>query len=116
MIILLGFSLNSCYYDSDADFENYNNNGGNNGGETPTDLTFKNDIAPLFERCLGCHSGTQSPDLREEFAYDALVPDYVTPNNAEGSELYIKLSDNHGGIGGDDLELIKAWINQGAIE
>lgn len=115
MIIFLGLSLNSCYYDSEYE-EIVADNGGDNGGDTPTELTFTADIAPILSWCSSCHNGSRNPDLREGFAYDALVPDYVTANDAQDSELYIILQNNHQGGVGDDLATIKAWIDQGAIE
>ena len=112
IIISIGLTLNSCYYDSIYEPVV----GVDNGGEVTTDLTFSNDIESIFGFCSSCHNGNQSPDLREGFAYESLVPEYVTPSNAEASQLYIVLNGGHQNLPSSQLALIKAWIDQGAIE
>ena len=104
--------MNSCYYDSIYEADDI---GGDNGGDIPTDVTFTTDIEPIFGFCSSCHGESLSPDLREGFAYDALVPSYVTPNNADDSDLYKKLAiENHREVDAVSLALIKEWINRGA--
>ena len=105
--------MNSCYYDSIYEADDI---GGDNGGNIPTEVTFTTDIEPIFGFCSSCHGENLSPDLREGFAYDALVPSYVTPNNAEGSELYIVLEAGHQNLTSSQIALVKAWIDQGALE
>lgn len=114
LIIVIGisFSMNSCYYDSIYEPVV----GDDNGGEVPTDLTYTDDIESIFGFCSSCHNENLSPDLREGFAYESLVPEYVTPNNAEASELYIVLNDGHQNLSSAQISLVKAWIDQGAIE
>lgn len=83
-------------------------------------VSFADDIQPLLTRCTDCHKGTfPSPDLRAGSSYNSLVPQYVTANNADGSTFYNYLpGKGHHDIGftlsGNEIELIKAWINQGA--
>lgn len=110
--ISIGLTLNSCYYDSI--YEPIVDD--NNGTDTPTDLTYTDDIDSIFGFCSSCHNGSLDPDLREGFAYDALVPGYVTPNDSEGSQLYIFLNNGHQNLTASQLEVIKNWIDQGAIE
>lgn len=102
-------SLNSCYYDSI--YEPIDD--GNGGVE---DITYTADIAPIFGFCSNCHDGSRAPDLRPENAYNSLVPAYVIAFDAEASPLYIKLKSGHQNLPASRLELVKNWINQGAIE
>ena len=111
VIIGISLSLDSCYYDSIyepiVDDEN---------GSTTVEVTYNNDIAPIFGFCSNCHDGSQNPDLRDGNAYNSLVPAYVTAFDAEASPLYIKLDDGHQNLPASRLELVKTWIDQGAIE
>lgn len=114
--MLITFSV-SCYYDELVEevIE-----------EIPDDvsISFAADIEPLFSQggkdCTQCHNGSTNPDLRAGNAYDALVPDYVVPEDAEASELYQKLPgrghpfDVGFSLNADEISLIKAWIDRGA--
>lgn len=114
--ILISFSA-SCYYDELVREEIE---------EIPDDvsISFAEDIEPLFSQggkdCTQCHNGSNDPDLRAGNAYNALVPDYVVPGDAEGSELYQKLPgrghpfDVGFSLNADEIALIKAWIDRGA--
>ena len=106
--------MNSCYYDELQE---------KIIPELPVDpndpdyvpILFGADIQPIFTNsCAGCHNASRSPDLRAGFAYSAIVPQYVTANNANGSPFYVKLADGHQNLATDKLSLIKGWINQGA--
>ena len=108
----------SCYYDEIPEHIL-------NPPEIPTDPTdpdyveikLSSDIQPLFTaNCIGCHSDNRDPDLREGNSYNALIPEYVTKSNAENSKLYTFTNNGHGGLSPDEIELIKAWINQGALD
>ncbi len=82
-------------------------------------ISFSTEIQPIFSKCTSCHNTTISPDLRTGFSYSALVPKYVTANNADASKLYNYLPSNgHHDVGvslsANEIALIKAWINQGA--
>tara|TARA_R110002110_G_scaffold230699_3_gene446536 strand:+ start:1158 stop:1526 length:369 start_codon:yes stop_codon:yes gene_type:complete len=111
VIIGISLSLDSCYYDSI-----YEPIADDDDGSTIEDVTFSNDIAPIFGFCSNCHDESQNPDLRDGNAYNSLVPTYVTANDAEGSPLYIKLKDGHQNLPASRLELVRTWIDQGAIE
>ncbi len=105
--------MSSCYYDSI--YEPIDS--GDGGGDTTEDVTFSNDIAPIFGFCTNCHNGSQNPDLREGNAYNSLVPNYVTAFDADSSPLYIKLNDEgHQNLPSSRLALVKTWIDQGALE
>lgn len=117
MMIGLGLFLNSCYYDTV--YEDISD-----GGDIPTQVSYQNDIVPLWGQCMGCHNGNVAPDLRDGVSYADLLDGYVVPNNAEGSVLYKSLL----GIDGVSLmppgsmwpdskiNLVKAWIDQGALD
>ena len=81
------------------------------------EIKLSTDIQPLFTaNCIGCHSDNRDPDLREGKSYEALIPEFVTKNNAESSSLYTFTKDGHGGLSAEEIELIKAWINLGALD
>jgi len=106
----------SCYYDelpeeTDATIE------------IPDDqeISFSQDIQPIFSKCTQCHNGNiANPDLTEGNAYNAIVPDYVIEGDGDNSELYEKSpGNNHPQDVGfilcaDELALIKTWIDRGA--
>lgn len=114
--MLISFSI-SCYYDELVREEIE---------ELPDDVSvsFATDIEPLFSQggkdCTQCHNGSTDPDLRAGNAYDAIVPDYVVPGDAEASEFYQNLPgrghpfDVGFSYNADELALIKAWIDRGA--
>ncbi len=116
ILISMGLFMNSCYYDAfpvdlDPDVPD--------PGE---EVSYNDDIMPLWVQCVGCHSGNVPPDLRDEFSYDSLLNGYVIPDDAEASILYQSLL----GINGVSLmppgskwpdskiNLVKTWIDQGA--
>jgi hypothetical protein len=119
---ILGFMLislsTSCYYDELYTPEL---------PDIPVDqiVSFSGDIQPIFTQsgkdCTACHNGSiASPDLREGNSYNALLPDYVVPGNAEASELFQKLPGNDHPIeagfilNSDEIALIGTWIDRGA--
>lgn len=102
----------SCYYDNEEDFMTVIELDPN------IDIKFAVDIMPIFEsyNCTNCHDGGQDPDLRAGNAYNSLVPDYVTKNDANASQLYTYLAINgHRDVDATSLEKIKKWINDGAL-
>ena len=113
ILFSIGLFLNACYYDAFPEEE---------VTPPPEEVSYQNDIIPLWVQCSGCHSGNLPPDLRDEFSYDALLNGYVIPNDADGSVLHKSLL----GIDGVSLmppgskwpdskiDLVAAWINQGA--
>jgi len=84
------------------------------------EISFQNDIQPLFVSCTTCHSGSYpSPDFSEGNSYNSLVPTYVVADNPIDSRLYNYLPGNgHHEISFtltvNEINLIEAWINQGA--
>ncbi len=119
LLILITISLfvSSCYYESiyepvSEDEDNLEN------------ISYQNDINPLWAQCVGCHNGNEPPDLREDVSYDNLLNGFVIPNNAEESILYKSLLGLDGvslmppGSQWSDakINLVKAWINQGALD
>lgn len=114
LIVIGGLLMNSCYYDElqervipelpvDPDDPNY------------VEISFGEEIQPIFtSSCVGCHNGSRDPDLRAGYAYNALLPQYVTANDADASPLFVKLAGGHQNLATDKLTLIKTWINQGA--
>ncbi len=108
LIVCVGLAMNSCYYDELQE---------RTIPELPpdVDILFGTQIQPIFtNNCIGCHNTSRNPDLRAGFAYSALVPQYVTANNADASPLYVKLVGGHQNVATGNLSLIKTWINQGA--
>lgn len=112
----MGLFLNSCYYDSFPPEEI--------DPPIEEDVSYSDDIMPLWVQCVGCHNGTVPPDLRDEFSYDSLLDGYVVPFESDESILYKSLL----GIDGISLmppgaqwpasktNLVKAWIDQGALD
>ena len=111
-LIILGVSLfmTSCYYDAYLELPPIDN-----GGVTPTDVSFATDIQPLFTaKCTSCHNGNiATPDLRSGSAYNNIVPQHVVAGNAEASNLFNKLPGNNHPIdagfslSADEIALIK---------
>ena len=120
----MGLGLNSCYYDAYVELDLEDTNGNGDGSGETEDISYANDILPLWGQCVGCHSGNEPPDLTDENSYNALLNGFVTPGDAEGSILYKSLL----GIDGvslmppgsqwptDKINLVKDWINQGALD
>ena len=114
LIVCGGLLMNSCYYDELQE---------RTIPELPVDPTdpdyveikFGADIQPIFtNNCILCHNASRNPDLRTANAFSALVPQYVTAGNANGSPLVVKLAAGHQNVSTANLTLIKTWINQGA--
>jgi len=116
ILMILGMSLllNSCYYDAFPEDLN--------PIDPEEEVSYQNDIMPLWVQCVGCHNGNEPPDLRDEFSYDSLLNGYVIPNNADASILYKSLLGTDGvslmppGSKWSDskIDLVKACIEQGA--
>jgi cytochrome c5 len=106
----------SCYYDTVIEEEVI---------PPPDDVSYSRDIMPLWKAdCVSCHKGgtTFPPDLRDENSWDELVPAYVVPFESDESSLMNSLYGTNGeqlmppaGIWSDNkINLVKAWIDQGA--
>lgn len=119
------FLLEGCYKDvmlpSSASGGGGSTGGGDNNTVPPDSVTFAKYIVPLFAaNCTTCHSGNESPDLRAANAYSALTSGkFVVAGNAANSVLYQKVSSGEmppgGGLKQSDIDLIKNWINNGAL-
>ena len=119
LLILAGSVLmfgTSCYYDSAPAEEDI-------PIPPDDDISFEESILPIIEsyNCAGCHNGSTPPDLRSENAYNSLLRDYVVPGNAEASVFFQRLpGKDHPPVGfaltNNEISLIEAWINRGALE
>jgi len=101
----------SCYYDEEVVFAEI---------ELPpgTEAKFAADIVPIFvsNNCAECHNASRDPDLRDGNEYNSLVPNFVTPFDADASKLYTFLADDgHRDVDANSIALIKLWINEGAL-
>ncbi len=109
--------LSSCYYDAYY--------------ELPEDdvitenVSYANDIQPLWDAsCVVCHNGNVPPDLRPDTSYDALQNGWLVPGEAESSIIYQSLLGSNGVLlmppGAQwplsDTNLVRDWINQGALD
>lgn len=114
---ILILSLSSCYYDEVIE----------NVTPPNIDVSYANDIQPIWNQfCVACHPTLEQPDLTEGNSYNALInlPGSIIIGDAEGSELMEMLnhdpaSDNpmppSGPMSATNINLIAAWINQGAL-
>ena len=114
ILISMGLFLNSCYYDAfPEDLEPI---------DPEEEVSYQNDIMPLWVQCVGCHNGNEPPDLRDENSYNSLLNGYVVPNDAEASVLYKSLLGTDGVSlmppgskwSESKISLVKVWIDQGA--
>lgn len=84
------------------------------------DLTvyFAADVQPIFTaNCIGCHGGTQSPDLRAGKSYNILTSRGYVALPGETSRLYVKMTSAEHASRSTATEKGKVlnWINQGAL-
>jgi ankyrin repeat protein len=97
-------------------------------GQTPGKIDFRRDIQPLFqERCIGCHGASQQMGgMRLDRRSSAMAirgGTTIGPGNAAGSKLYLKLIGTKygaqmpptGPLSAEQINLIKTWIDQGAV-
>lgn len=115
IVLTLGLSLNSCYYD---DYPAIPANNGSNA----TPVSYATDIMPLWSECVGCHSGATAPDLRDANSYNSLINGFVVPNDSQSSILYKSLLGKGAPLmppgskwTDTKINLVKNWIDQGAI-
>ena len=114
--IILSLLMTSCYYDTE-----YEDTTGDNGNP---EVSYQTDIIPLWAAdCVACHNGNEPPNLLDNVSYDELLNGYVVPGDADASILYKSLL----GIDGiplmppgamwpnNRIDLVKDWINQGAL-
>jgi hypothetical protein len=106
----------SCYYDTE--YEATDDGTGN------IEVSYETDINPLWAAdCVSCHNGNEPPNLLDNVSYSELLSGYVVPGDADASILYKSLL----GIDGvplmppgsmwpnDKIDLVKDWIDQGAL-
>lgn len=96
-------------------------------GQALAKVDFRRDVQPIFKtRCYECHGPSlQMNGFRLDRRRDAMKGGTIAvigPGNAEGSRLYWKLLGNRfgpqmpptGPLKPEQIEIIKAWIDQGA--
>ena len=113
--LIFSLFLTSCYYNSV--YEEVEDN------SPVEDVSYQADILPLWGQCVGCHNGSEPPNLEDMVSYDELLNGYVVPGDADASILYKSLL----GIDGVSLmppgsqwpnakiNAVRDWINQGAL-
>lgn len=100
------------------------------GGQTPAKIDFGRDIRPIFQaNCVGCHGASQQMagfrlDERRYALPNRVGANGVriVPGNSGRSRLYEKIAGGGSGLqmpptgplGQEQIEVIKAWIDQGA--
>ncbi len=94
--------------------------------QTPAKIDFARDVQPIFrQNCIGCHGpNKQNNGLRVDRRSSVLKPGTrrVMPGSVENSFLYHRLTGNEfglqmpptGPLKPDQVQIIKAWIEQGA--
>ena len=113
--LIFSLFLTSCYYNSV--YEDVDDNG------PVEDVSYQADILPLWGQCVGCHNGSEPPNLEDMVSYNELLNDYVVPGDADASILYKSLLGIDGvslmppGSQWPDTKInaVKDWINQGAL-
>ena len=94
--------------------------------QTPAKVDFARDVAPIFrQNCIGCHGpDKQNKGLRVDRRSSVLKPGTrrVVPGSVENSFLYYRVAGSDFGIQmpptgplrKEQIQIIKAWIEQGA--
>jgi len=94
--------------------------------QTPAKVDFARDVQPIFrQNCIGCHGPTkQNNGLRVDRRSSVLKPGVrrVVPGSSENSFLYHRLAGSDfglqmpptGALRPEQVQIIKAWIEQGA--
>ena len=123
-VVILMLSLSSCFYDEEVVIPKVEL-------DPVEDVSFANEIQPFFDlkiegtSCADCHSGAIAPDLTAGNSYDAIINGgYIVPNDLDNSVLYqtlittdpSKLMPPNGGVSDEDINLVKSWIEQGALD
>lgn len=113
--ILMGISLTSCYYDKELD---------PSGGGLPTNVSFSNDVQPVFTKSCattGCHDSgpAHAPSLVTGVAYDALMQGgYINVAVPTAGKLYQEISEGNMPPGAPltahEANLIIVWLTEGA--
>ncbi len=95
--------------------------------QVPVKIDFRRDVQPLFKaNCIGCHGPSQQMNgFRLDRRRDAMKGGtlaMIGPGNSAGSRLYQRLIGNQygmqmpptGPLSPQQINIIKAWIDQGA--
>src|SRR5262249_8221317 len=93
--------------------------------QTSAKVDFARDVQPVLRNCIGCHGPSkQNNGLRVDRKSSVLKPGLrrVVPGNLENSLLYHRLTGKEfgmqipptGPLRAEKIEVIKAWIEQGA--
>ena len=96
--------------------------------EGPAKVDFRRDVHPLLKQfCIECHGPSQQMHgFRLDRRRDAMrggTGTMIAPGNSAGSRLYLKLIGNEygpqmpatGPLTKEQIDVIKAWIDQGAV-
>jgi hypothetical protein len=116
-VVILMFSLSSCYYDEVIDEVI---------ADDPVDevISFSTDIQPIFTAsCASCHPSFAPPDLTAGNSYSAITDGtYIVPEDLDASLLYqtllwevspMPISEQ---LPASETNLVKLWIEQGALD
>jgi ankyrin repeat protein len=101
--------------------------GGIGSAQAPAKVDFRRDVLPLFKaNCIGCHGPTQQMNGfrldRRSAAMKGGTIAVIGAGNSAGSRLYLRLIGNQygmqmpptGPLSQDQINIVKAWIDQGA--
>jgi len=80
------------------------------------DVSFAQDVAPIFaQKCINCHD-SQSPVLTSDVAYSQIVPTYINTVTPAESKIYtVPTSGTHSAtVSAAQAALILQWITEGA--
>src|SRR5262249_33513099 len=93
-------------------------------GQAPAKVDFGRDVLPIFrQNCIGCHGPAQQiSGLRLDRRSAVLNRKGVVPGSSDNSFLFHRISGNAygmqmpptGPLRTEQIEVIKAWIDQGA--
>src|SRR5215471_20479290 len=97
--------------------------------QTPAKVDFRRDVQPIFKsNCYGCHGPAQQMNnFRLDRRRDALrggTLNMIAPGSSQSSHLYLRLTSQDrlgapmpptGPLPKEQVEIIKNWIDQGAV-
>jgi len=117
MMLALGLTVTSCYYDEMPP---------DPVTPLPESVSYSKDVQPLWDQsCISCHKpGATAPDLTAPNSYSALVTNskYVVSGNTAGSKLHKALIGDGaplmppaGKWSDSKIALVDKWITDGAL-
>jgi len=80
-------------------------------------IKFSTDVVPIFNACIGCHNGSQPPDLANNPYQSLISGKFVDVADPTQSKIYIQLTtvpSHIPRVSPEQLETILEWIKQGA--